>query len=81
MVEVRQKAGNQPQISYFFDYCGRNIFEIKLKILNFQDRFDILLKMRLSGVAEQECTKLYGKSQITGVVLDGNTKNNRIYAH
>ena len=52
MVEVRQKAGNQPQISYFFDYCGRNIFEIKLRILNFQDRFDILLEMRLSGVAE-----------------------------
>ena len=52
MVELRQKAGNQLQISYFFDYCGRNIFEIKLKILNFQDRFDILLKMSLSGVAE-----------------------------
>jgi len=29
-----------------------NIFEIKLKNLNFQDRFDILLKIRFSGVAE-----------------------------
>jgi len=39
-------------------------FEIKLKILNFQDRFYILLKIRLSGVAEQEYARLYGKSRI-----------------
>jgi len=35
-----------------------------LKILIFQDRFDILLEMRLSGVAEQGYTVLYGKSQL-----------------
>jgi len=32
--------------------------------LVFRDRFDILLKVRLSGVAEQECTKLYGKTRL-----------------
>jgi hypothetical protein len=36
-----------------------------LKNLIFQDRFDILLEMRLSGVAEQEYTGLYEKSQLT----------------
>ena len=34
-----------------------------LKYLFFQDRFDILLEMRLSNVAEQEYKILYGKSQ------------------
>jgi len=34
------------------------------KKVDFQDRLDILLEMRLSGVAEQEYTGLYGKSQI-----------------
>ncbi len=36
----------------------------KVEELVFRDRFDILLKVRLSGVAEQECTKLYGKSRL-----------------
>ena len=34
-----------------------------LKYLIFQDRFDMLLKMRLSSVTEQEYTMLYGISQ------------------
>jgi hypothetical protein len=33
--------------------------------LNFNDKFYILLEMRLSGVAEQEYTIVYGKSQIS----------------
>jgi hypothetical protein len=33
--------------------------------LIFQDRFDILLEMGISGVAEQEYTIVYGKSQIS----------------
>ena len=40
-------------------------FEKKtLKDLLLQYRFDILLEMRLSGVAEQGYTVLYGKSQL-----------------
>ena len=35
-----------------------------LKYLIFQDRFDILLEKRLSCVAEQDYTRLYGKSQV-----------------
>jgi hypothetical protein len=35
----------------------------KVEKLVFRDRFDILLKVMLSGVAQQECTKLYGKSR------------------
>lgn len=31
--------------------------------LNFRDKFDIPLEMRLSGVVEQEDTRLYGKSR------------------
>jgi hypothetical protein len=41
---------------------------MELKILIFQGGFGILLKMRLSGVAEQEYTGLYGKSQVTNTV-------------
>jgi hypothetical protein len=37
--------------------------------LIFQDRFDILLEIRLSGVAEQKCTRLYGKSQIKEFIM------------
>jgi len=40
-------------------------FQNEVEILNFQDRFYILLEMRLSGVAEQEYTRLYGKSQLS----------------
>jgi hypothetical protein len=43
-----------------------------IRKLDFQDRFDILLEMRLSGVVEQGYTKLYGKSQINkSIVSDG----------
>ena len=38
-------------------------FEIKLKILPFQDSHVNLLKMKLRDVAEQEYTMLSGKSQ------------------
>jgi len=38
--------------------------KLTIFLVDFSDRFDILLEMRLSGVAEQEYTKLYGKSQI-----------------
>jgi hypothetical protein len=37
---------------------------MKLERLSYQDRFDILLEKRLSGVAELIYTILYGKSQI-----------------
>ncbi len=37
-----------------------------LKYLIFQDRFDILLEMRFSGIAEQGYKMLYGKSQTKG---------------
>ena len=51
-------------------FCGRKNFEIKLKNLIFQDRFDILLKIRLSGVVEQNYTVLYGKSQLNTITLE-----------
>ncbi len=35
-------------------------------IKNIQDRFDILLKIRLSGVAKQEYARLSGKSYLYG---------------
>ena len=41
---------------------------MKLKILSFQDRFDILLEKRPSGAAERENTMLYWKSQIILIV-------------
>jgi len=34
-----------------------------IRKVNFQDKFDILLEMRVSGVAEQGNTMLYGKSR------------------
>ena len=37
---------------------------MKLKSLSFQDRLDILLEERFSGIAELRYTMLYGKSQI-----------------
>ncbi len=36
--------------------------------MNFQDRFDILLEIRLSGVTERWHTMLYGKSQFNCIV-------------
>lgn len=36
LVEVGQRNNNQWRNWYFFDYCGRNIFEIKLKNLFFE---------------------------------------------
>ncbi len=36
----------------------------KLGNLDFQNKFDILLEMRVSGIAKQGHTMLYGKSQI-----------------
>jgi len=35
---------------------------MKLEILILRDRFDIIVEIRLSGVAEQEYTMSYGKS-------------------
>ena len=35
-----------------------------IESLNFQGRFDSILEMRLSGVAEQGYTMLYGKSRL-----------------
>jgi len=45
-----------------------------LKFSIFQDRFDILLEMRLSGVAEQDYTVLYGKSQLKEYIKDKKAK-------
>ncbi len=42
---------------------------MKLKALSFRNRFDILLEKRLSGVAEQKCTRLYGKSEVKSLEL------------
>ena len=64
LVEVRQRNDSPWPNSCFDYYCCRNIFEIKLKILNFQDRFDILLKIRLSDVAGLRYIMVYGKSQL-----------------
>jgi hypothetical protein len=49
--------------------CSPQVEKEMLKFLIFQDRFDILpvaelLEMRFSGVAEQEYTELYWKSQV-----------------
>jgi hypothetical protein len=38
--------------------------------LELQDRFDILLEMRLSGIAGLRYTMLYGKSQFKFVFVD-----------
>ena len=50
---------NQEEINYLLTLSKKEV-----KILIFRDRFDILLEMRLSGVAEQEYTGLYGKSRL-----------------
>ena len=42
----------------------------KVKKLDFQDRLGILLEMRLSGVAEQNYTVSYGKSQLIWEMSD-----------
>ncbi len=42
---------------------------MKLETLSFRDRFDILLEKRLSGVAELRYTMLYGKFQISSIIL------------
>jgi len=44
----------------FFRLLWSKYLRVKLKILNFQNRFDTLLEKRLSGVAEQEYARLYG---------------------
>ena len=48
--------------------CGQWVkyLQDEVKNLIFQDRFGILLKMRLSGVAEQGHTFVYGKSRLEG---------------
>lgn len=38
------------------------------KKVDFQDRFDILIEIRAQRVAEQEYTRLYGKSQVDAPV-------------
>jgi creatinine amidohydrolase/Fe(II)-dependent formamide hydrolase-like protein len=48
---------------------------MKLESLIFQDRFDTLLEMRLSSVAEQEYTMLYGKSRLELLIDDWQFKN------
>ena len=40
-----------------------------MRKFDFQDRFDILLEMRLSCVAEQGYTMLYGKSQFKVIFI------------
>jgi hypothetical protein len=49
--------------------------------LIFQDRFDILLEMGISGVAEQEYTIVYGKSQISKYFRRLQTKSPLITPH
>ena len=41
---------------------GGNIFKMKLEMLVFRDRCDILLEKRPSGAVEQGYTVVYGKS-------------------
>ena len=53
IVNVRHKIENQPPNSYFWNYCGWNILEMKSKILTFRNRFDIQMEIRLSGVAKR----------------------------
>jgi len=45
-----------------------------LKYLIFQDRFDILLEMKFSGVAEQGYTMLYGKSRLRSSIMAKSAK-------
>jgi len=47
----------------FFTNFDHDVKKKQYESLNFQDRFDILLEMKFSGVAEQEYTMLW-KSQI-----------------
>jgi len=47
------------------DIMATGARNIPLKILIFQDRFDILLEIRLSGAAEQGYAGLYGISRLT----------------
>ena len=52
MLKVRHEIDNQLPNSYFCDYWV-DILEMKSKILAFRDRFDILMEIRLSGVAKR----------------------------
>jgi len=63
-VEVCQRNDNQLPNFCFCDHCGWNVFKMKLKILILRGGFDIIAEIRLSGVAKQGYTMLYGKSQI-----------------
>ena len=51
------------------DIMATGARNIPLKILIFQDRFDILLEMRLSGIANQGNAMFYGKSQLLKIVF------------
>jgi hypothetical protein len=63
-VTRRQRNDNQLLNSYFHKCSCRNSLKMKLEGLSFRDRFGILLKKRLSGVAELKYTVLYGKYRI-----------------
>ena len=50
--EVRDRTDYQPPNSCFCSFSGREPFKKQPGSLNFQDRFDIILEMRLGGVAK-----------------------------
>ena len=58
---IRQPEGTKNSVTYEVGFCFQ---AHHTKSLNFQDRLDTLLEMRLSSVAEQEYTILSGKSYI-----------------
>ncbi|MCK4628255.1 MAG: hypothetical protein KAT56_04590 [Sedimentisphaerales bacterium] len=63
MVEMRQKAVNQPQIRIFSIIVAENSFKMKSKRLTFRDKFGIM-ERRYSGAKKIRYTMLYGKSQL-----------------
>jgi len=59
----------EPFVVMLQDIMATGARNIPLKILIFQDRFDILLEMRLSGIANQGNAMFYGKSQLLKIVF------------
>jgi hypothetical protein len=61
--EIRSACDGPHQIGLKSEFHGDNGLYKQQERLNLQDRLDILLENKLSGVAEQRHTIVYGKSQ------------------
>jgi hypothetical protein len=62
--ELRPACGGLQRISLKPEFNGDTGLYKQSERLNIQDRLDILLENRLSGVAEQKHIIVYGKSRV-----------------